>query len=168
MTGDELIEHHAEGEHVAALIEALARGLFRRHVRHRANHDAESGVDVADRGTLIVRLLLQFREAEVDERRVAVPGDQHIGRFDVPMHDARLVRGGQAIGDAAQQVGDVVVRTWLRSRPVAERATVDELRHEILAIVELAGVVDRQNVRMTQGGRDLGLALKAAARFRIG
>ena len=101
MTGDELIEHHAEGEHVAALIQALAGGLFRRHVRHRANHDAESGLDVADRGTLIVGLLLQFREAEVDERRVAVPRDQHIGRFDVPMHDARLVRSGQAIGDAA-------------------------------------------------------------------
>jgi hypothetical protein len=101
LLGRVLIEHHAEGEHVAALIEALARGLFRRHVRHRANHDAEAGVDVADRGTLIVCLLMQFREAEVDERRVAVPGDQHIGRFDVPMHDARLVRGGQAIGDAA-------------------------------------------------------------------
>ena len=56
----------------------------------------------------------------------------------------------------------------LAARPVAERATVDELGDEILAIVELACIVDRQNMRMIQGGRDLGFALEAAARLRIG
>ena len=44
-----------------------------------------------------------------------------------------------------------MARTWRGARPVAERAAVDELGDEILAIVDLAGIVDREDVRMIQG-----------------
>ena len=47
-------------------------------------------------------------------------------------------------------------------RPVRERAAVDELGDEVLPAVELAGVVDRDDMRVVQGGGGLRFPLEPA------
>ena len=84
------------------------------------------------------------------------------------MDDAGGVCGGQAVGDADEQLDDLPPRALVGPRPVSERAAVDELRDQILPAVELPDVVDREDVRMVQRGRRLRFALEAAARGRIG
>jgi len=47
---------------------------------------------------------LRFREAEVRELGVATLGDQDVVGLDVAMEDARLVRRGERVRDAGQQL----------------------------------------------------------------
>ena len=50
---------------------------------------------------------MQLRQAEVGQLRVAAPRDQDVLGLDVAMQDAGLVRRGQTIGDADQQLDDL-------------------------------------------------------------
>jgi hypothetical protein len=42
--GRDLVQHHTKRENVGAVIDGLPFHLFRRHVRHRAHHDADAGL----------------------------------------------------------------------------------------------------------------------------
>ena len=62
---------------------------------------------------------------------------------------------------------DLAPRWPFPCHPFSHRAAVDQLRDEILAVFELADIVDRQDMRMIQCGRELRLALEPAACIRI-
>ena len=110
--------------------------------------------------------VVQLRQAEVGQLRVAALRDQNVLGLDVAMQNAGLVRRGEAVGDAGQQL-DRLAPAVCALRPVPERAAVDELGDEILPALELAGVVHGQDVRMIERRRRLRFALEAAARGRV-
>jgi hypothetical protein len=60
------------------------------------------------------------------------------------------VSRGQSIGHAHQQLDDLPPAPRLRSRPIPQRAAVYELSDQVLAPVQLPGIVDGENVRMIE------------------
>jgi hypothetical protein len=60
------------------------------------------------------------------------PGDQDVGRLDIAVQDLGLMRGGQSIGDAYQQLDDLAPGALLRLRPIFECATVNVFRDQVL------------------------------------
>ena len=83
------------------------------------------------------------------------------------MQNPRSVSGGESIGDAGQQFDDLATAPLLGSEPGVERAAVHELGDEVLALIEFAGIVDGEDMRMVERGRHLRLALEAPPRRGI-
>ncbi len=167
---EQLVEHDAEREHVAARVERLAGRLLRRHVRDRP-HD-ETGARVLRVGARAAARVgpagHELHEPEVRELRVAVAVDQDVARLHVAMQHAGRVRGRERVGDARDELGALAPTAFRRARPVLERAAVDELAHDVLAAVVLADVVYRDDVRVPERGRRRGFLPKAALRVVIG
>jgi hypothetical protein len=70
----------------------------------------------------------KLRQAEVDQLGVAVSGHQNVHGLDVPVQDARLMRGSQTVGHAGQQLGDFLRRPPFLFCPVFQRPAVDMFR----------------------------------------
>jgi hypothetical protein len=84
------------------------------------------------------------------------------------MKNVRGVRGRESVGHTRHQVHGLSPRGALGVSPVLQGATVHELGDEELAALELASVVDGENVRMIERGGHPRLTLEALARGRIG
>src|SRR4029079_1175394 len=115
--GEDLEQDQAEGVDVALRRRRLAGQQLRRHVLRRAG---ERRAAVGGRGG----------DPEVGDADVAVAVEHDVGRLEVAVNDAALVRGGDA---GAQLAGDV---DRLVRREDAEAA---EQRREILAVDILHG-----------------------------
>src|SRR5215469_7108743 len=66
------------------------------------------------------------------------------------MQNVGIVRGGEGIRDAGQQVYDLMRLALLPGRPVAEGTCFDEFGDQVLAAFKLPRIVDRNDVRMVQ------------------
>src|SRR5258708_2018569 len=83
------------------------------------------------------------------------------------MENSGRMGGCESIGDTGEDL-DRLAPVACGQHPVSERSAVDEFSDEILPTVDLACVVDRQDVRVVQRGCGLRLALKALPRRCIG
>jgi hypothetical protein len=77
------------------------------------------------------------------------------------MDDALLVRRLQRIGDLFRDQQCVVEWDGSTRDPLREILTFDEFHHEGLDAVAVFQSIDGGDVRMVQGGEDLGFALKS-------
>jgi hypothetical protein len=152
--GGELVQHDAEGVEVGAAVELLAQRLFRRHVVDGAGDAALAGdVDAA----------LADREPEVDEldRGVALAvGVEDIGGLEVAVDEAVLVGVVEGLADVdcdLDRLLEVFGPTLLEAR------TLEELHDEVGHVLVLADVVDRDHVRVAEGGDRARLAEEALA-----
>ncbi len=109
----------------------------------------------------------ELREPEVRELRVAVRVDQDVAGLHVAMQHAGCVRRRERVGDAGHELGALAPASLRRSRPVLERAAVDELAHDVLPPLVLADVVHRDDVGMAQRGRGRGFLLEAPPRIVV-
>ena len=91
---EQLVEDRADGEDVAPVIDLRTRDLLGRHVIERAEHHAR----------LRHARVGQARDAEVEDLERAFGGDDQVGRLDVAMDDAGVVR----VGEAGAQLVDVL------------------------------------------------------------
>ena len=96
------------------------------------------------------RLGAGAREAEVGEEGVVAVADEHVVRLDVAVHEADGVRGVERVGDLAEQVERAPRVERAVADQVDERRPVDQAHREVQAVVGLAGVVDRDDVRMVE------------------
>ena len=98
-------------------------------------------------------------EPEVGEIDVLRLVEQDVRRLHVPVHEARGVRGVERRRDLARRSpGLAPGRALPRSQERPEVGAVDEPHREVEAAVDVAGVVDRDHVRMLERHRELGLA----------
>ena len=99
--GEQLIVDDTEREDVRAVVDRLPLSLLGRHVRHRADdHSVLRQCLGGDRRQLgSPFLLLQLRQAEVEDLDLALFGDHDVARLDVAVRDAFLVRRTQRIGE---------------------------------------------------------------------
>jgi hypothetical protein len=93
---------------------------------------------------------------------------QDVLGLDVAMQHACRVRSRKRIGDTGEQLRDVAPRAPRAVRPVAQRSAVDELGDEVLVLLEFAGIVDREDVRVIQRRGHLRFALEAPQRRGVG
>ena len=146
------------------MVHRQAANLLGRHVAHRPEHGAgvgdrrlcpgagDVGVGGVDR---------RLRQAEVEDLHPALVGDEQVVGLDVAMGDVARVGRGQAIGGLAGVVHGLAHRQWPGVEPLAQRAALQQLEHDVAVLLGAAEVVDGQDVGMRQRGHGLGLALEA-------
>ena len=106
----------------------------------------------------------RLADAEVHDLRAAVLGQHDVARLQIAVDDARIVRDGQAVGDLA---GDLDHARGLQPLPLdraVERLTGDELHDDERPAVQLADVVDGDDIRVVEQGRQPGLTREALGR----
>ena len=144
------VQHARQRIHVRAYIDVPALEPLGGHVRHgseRASGRGQPGV--AGRAG----------QAEVDQVGEVTVGDQDVGRFDVPVDQARFVRGIQR--------GRDLVDNRYGQRRIQRLAAIAEDRPEVLAldqphvqveaVLDLAETVDRHHMRFVDARRGLRL-----------
>jgi hypothetical protein len=162
-TGQEFVKQHSQGVDVATGVdvEVVQLRLLRAHVLQRADQGADLGIDAVLAQPLTGRL----GDAEVDHLRhrlAVVEGDEHVGRFQVPVDDSFLVRVLHRLADRDEQ---------LEARPrgefggvavVGDGHALDELHDEVgLALLGGAGVEDLGDAGVVHAGQSLALLLEA-------
>ena len=98
-----LVEHHAQRVHVRTQIDVRGPdGLLRRHVRHRAQQFAHRGKHLDGR-LLRVGLLDRLGQAEVENARLALRIDEHVGRLQIAVDHAALMCVVDRAADSDEQ-----------------------------------------------------------------
>ena len=155
--GQELEEDDAQRVEVGLLVERVALDLLGRHVGR--------GADAHDEGRVAVHVLAQVqRQAEIEDLRLVVAGDQDVGWLDVTMDDAlpvRIIERHAALeNDADDPVqGQQAVDPGM----VLEREAVDVLHRQIGIVVLDDALVDLGDVGMGEAAGDHLLVLEQLA-----
>ena len=152
LPGQHLVEHDADRVEVGGLVDRRAARLLGREVLRGAD-------DRADLGHLA---RARAGDAEIGHLQPALRADEHVVRLDVAVDDPVLVRET----DRRQDLPRVVDRDLDRRRPaphdqLLQGAAVEVLHRDVVGALGLAAVVDRDDVRVAQAGRVLGLAAEA-------
>ena len=127
----------------------FAEQLLRRRERRRARRA----------GDLLTR---HVGDAEVGEAPATIAVDQHVLRLEIAVHDPDRVRGGESAENEVDLRRDLGERA--RSRPrdqLGDRAALGELHRVPRHVAAAVPVEDRDDGRMRELRRELGLATKA-------
>jgi len=108
------------------------------------------------------------RDAEIHDARVAIRVDANVRRLDVAVDDAALVREGEPLqhSDRDVEFGDEAERHLMREQ-FGDILPFDELHRDVEVSVHLAEVVDRDDVRVLERSRRLGLAQEPLAQIIV-
>ena len=101
-------------------------------------------------------------DPEVDDLHRAVGADQDVAGLDVAVDQAAGMGGGQCPRHPGPDPGNLAGRE--RAAPAQDRGevlAVDQLHDDVRAARVLAVVVDRDDIRVAQRGRRLGLLPEA-------
>ncbi len=154
--GQHLVEHAPERKQIAARVHVFAFELLGRHILKRPDQLPLGGqCQRRIRFLQGCQLLCQSEIQKLD----AFLGHQNIGRLQIAMDDALLVRGVQGI----ENLGGVFSRLLQRQRPFKGHA-FDVFHHQVVR----SHVVDLADVGMIQRRHGAGFALKALAEFLFG
>ena len=100
---------------------------------------------------------LGLGQTEVEQLDRAARRDLDVGRLEIAVDDALVVRGFEAVGNLPGDLERLVERNRALLDPLRQRRTLDEL-HDQRAVLD---AVDRGDVRMVEGGEHLRLAREA-------
>ena len=152
--GEQVVENQAKRIDVAPLIGGVAAGLLGRHVLERADNRS---------GKRIQRLGIDgARDAEVGQPRVILGIDDHVGGLEVAVDDAGLVDGGETVGNLARDRERASDRHLsLAFQQEAQVRSLHVLHRQVLQPVDLAEIVNADDVRMGDLTREPKLALEA-------
>ena len=164
MPEEALDEHAGEGVDVDALVPVVPGEPLGGHVA-RAAH-AERGA--ADGGA--VERAGDAEVGEVGDPALGLlgPDQQHVGRLHVAVHERLGVRGVERVGHLGDHVHGARRRERAALDEVGEIAAVDEAHVDEELAVDLAVVVDRDDVRVGELRRQRRLALEPAAVLLVG
>ena len=135
-------------------------GLLGGHVAGRAHDLAGLGLALLDFEPL--------GQAEVGDLGRAVAVEQDVGRLQVAMHDAGLVRRVHGPGERRHQLGRRAAGLGRPLEAVGEAPPFEQLERDEGAAVGLAEVVDLDDVGMAEPGDGLGLDQEPLAMLGVG
>ncbi len=164
VAGEQLEQHAACGVDVRPGVHRLAACLLRGEVLR----GPDDGRGLGD----VLALAQRAGDAEVHHLDRAGGVDHDVGRLDVAVDDAVLVREVERGADVGHHLDDALLgqRTG-RLDDLAERLPVDELHDDVRERAELAldlaGVVDRDDGRVVQRRRVLRLAAEPELELRV-
>ena len=158
---EHLVQDTAKRPDIRPLVDRLPSRLFRAHVtggpenppRLRRLECRRRRVRQVDAGSIPGD---HFRNAEVEELEHPVVRDRDIGRLEVAVRDALLVRRFERVGDLTSVAKDLLEREAEPAcsagslQPLGKRLAVDELEHQSPNAVALFDPVDRRDVRMVE------------------
>ena len=157
--GEHLVEDHGQRPDVGAPVHRAPRRLLGAHVRHSPHH----------RPRIHEWSVMNLRNAEVEHLRRAVGQHDNVGRLDVEVHDAGVVRVLEPARDLQRDRERFVEGKTSASDPLLQRlAVVQRHRDEQLSIAGLADSVNRANVGVIECRRRPGFRDEPRLRPRIG
>ena len=112
--------------------------------------------------------LRQLGQAEVEDLDAAVLRDEEVLGLQVPVDDAFLVRGREAMRDLRRVVDRLALREPAAGEDGAQRLAFEELLDDVRRAVHLPDVVDGGDVGVVEDPGGLGLLLEAAQAVGIG
>ena len=167
------VEHAAKGPDVDTTVDGLSPRLFRRHVRRRAEDDTELGDSRGGERRRVVERGSHCRgfgdhrlgQAEVEYFDRAVRPDFYVGRLEIAMDDALLVRGFECVGYLPRDVERVLERDPGGAQGhVSERLAIDQLHDQRVHAATFLDAVNLRDVRMIERREDVRLTLEACTR----
>ena len=102
----------------------------------------------------------RFGEAEVQDFDCAVRTQLDVGRLQVAVDDADLMRGFERLGDLTGDGQCLVDRNGPPRDALGEVFSFDELHDDRARAARLLDAVDLRNVRVVEGGEHLRLSLE--------
>ena len=163
LSGQQLVEHDAEGPDVGLAARHLAAGLLGAHVGGGAHHRVRFG----DGGRVVRSGLDRLGEAEVQHLHAAVRRHLDVGGLQIAVDDALVVRGLQRLGDLErkrQRFGD---GQRASEQTVGERLALHQLQHQHARVLPRLHAVDGGDVGVVQRGENLRLALQPGQPLRV-
>ncbi len=112
--------------------------------------------------------VLETRDAEIHDADAPVALVEHdVGRFDVAMNDAALMREIQGVSDPGAHLGDHARRQQLALHRVhAEIDAFDVFHRQVHEPVVLTGFTDFDDIGVRERTRRIGLAQQSELGFR--
>src|SRR6185436_16546812 len=119
------------------------------------------------------------REPEIENLDLPIAQHEYVFRFEIAMHDAAVVSGGEASRDLDSDVDQLAKgQRAVRREAVAQRLALEELGDRVekwplrfagirARALALTDVMDGEDVRMRERGDRSGLALEAGAAIGI-
>jgi hypothetical protein len=167
--GQHLEQHDTVGPDVGSLVDERAARLLRAHVGDRAHDDPGAGRRDAERrrrtslcqGGASGTALESLGQAEIEHLHLAVRRDLHVGGLEVAVDDAFLVRGLERIGHLLRDAQRLDERDRPPAQAIGEVLALHQLHDQRCAAAGFLETVDARDVRMTERGEDLRLAVKA-------
>ncbi len=157
MSGEALEEHAAERVHVGPRVRDLTTELLGRRVVERPHELAGTGDARIARGP--------FGESEVGEVgvrsrfRASLTRDEHVRGLDVAVHEPLLVCGVEGRGDLADDPRCLSrLEPPLLAQQGAKIGALHVSHRDVQTTSGLAGLVDRDHVRVIDRGGELRLA----------
>ena len=142
------------------MIDRDAARLLGRHVLERAEHRADRRRR-AGRGTAH-----GAGNPEVHDLRLVLQVDHDVLGFQVTVHDARLVRGEEPVGDLFREPQRLLnAEMPFLAQHLREVASLDVRHREVLDAVDFAEIVDAHDVLVRDLTREEQLTLEAAFHF---
>ncbi len=165
LAGEAFVEHAAERVDVGAPVHVLAGDLLGGDVVDRPHE-----VAVVAGPALVGESLREAEVREVGVVRAVEAGagvEQHVGGLHVAMDEATRMRGVES----ARHLGEDPDRFPRLERavpqPLLEVRTLHVAHGDEEQLAELSGLVDRDDVRVVDRGRELGLPQEALAEGRV-
>ena len=159
LSGQQHIQQHAEGIDVGGSRDGCARHLLRRRVlgRHRpAAFDRQQS-----RGAIFCFAFEQLGYSEIQQFRLPILADQHIGRLEVAMHDQVRVSVGHRTQHFEEKADS---RFHIQFLPVAvaiDAVTLDIFENQIRLTRGRYPSIDKfRNVRMREPSKNAAFALE--------
>jgi len=162
-TGEQLVEQQAEAVHIGRRRDVAAADLFGCGVIGRQQHEAGAcfrltGARFGSRK--------QFRNPEIEQLDAAILGDEHIGRFEVAVHDQTRVRVLHGVADGQEQPEPVIDAEPAPITVRRDRLALDLLHHQIeLTVIGRAAIEQAGDVRMIEAGQDLAFGAEPAGQI---
>ena len=138
----------------------LPLGLLGSHVARRAHRDPAQGQGAP--------ALQAPGQAEIRHLRRAVRGEQDVGRLEIAVHDAALVRRVDGVGQGRHQRRRLANRLRNPLDLLSQAAALDQLHREVRPAVHLAHVVELDHVRVAQSSHRFRLAQETLPLVRPG
>ena len=104
---------------------------------------------------------LALRETEIEHLDGAVIADLDVGRLEIAMHDAGLVRRFERLGNLPRDGEGFVKGNRALRDAIRERRPLHQLHHERRNAAGLLEAVDRGDVGMVERGQRLRFAVEA-------
>ena len=160
--GERLVEDGAQAVEVRARRDRSSRQLLGRHRVEGPDHRSDRGQPLGRGGQAV-------GDAEIDQARAAVRGEQDIARLHVAVDHAALMGVEERLGDVGCDRDCVCGRERTLARDArCQRLAIDQLHHERRRFPGGIHVVDLDDRRVSEAGRGARLGHEPLARCLVG
>jgi hypothetical protein len=162
-----LVQHDAEREDIGAWIAGIAAHLLRGHVADRAQYGTWLGALWSERLLAGDRDQRLAREAEVEDLRALVGGDEQVLGLQIAMDDTLVVRRGKPACELRGILDGLAHGDGTIGQPLAHRLPLEQLHRRVGSAADRTEVMNGEDVRMRERGDRLGLALETGKPFGV-